>query len=207
MSTQNGPVTPAAAAAGTETVKMKREFTIRSAFGIAFAFISPIVALYGIFALAFSAMGPAVLWGFGAVILGQLLVAMVFAQHVSRWPYEGSIYQWSRRLCGETYGWFCGWAYIWTLIITIAAASYIAASFIPVVLGIDPFSTVEQLLVSFAIVLVATLINVLDRRAIAVVAAISIAAEVIGSIGVGGTLLIFHREHSFSELFHTAGAG
>ncbi|WP_259314734.1 APC family permease [Capillimicrobium parvum] len=195
-----------APAAGTETVKLKREFGIRSAFGIAFAFISPIVALYGIFALAFSAMGPAVLWAFGAVILGQLLVALVFAQHVSRWPYEGSIYQWSRRLCGETYGWFCGWAYIWTLIITIAAASYIAASFIPVVLGIDPFSTLEQLLVSFAIVIVATSINALGRRAIAVVAAVSIAAEVVGSIGVGGTLLIFHREHSFGELFHTAGA-
>ncbi|MCW2556965.1 MAG: amino acid/polyamine/organocation transporter, superfamily, partial [Mycobacterium sp.] len=34
---------------------LRREFSLWSAFAFAFAFISPIVALYGIFALAISA--------------------------------------------------------------------------------------------------------------------------------------------------------
>ena len=70
---------------------------------------------------------------------GQLLVAMVFAELASRWPYEGSLYQWSRRLIHETYGWFAGWAYMWTLMITMVAVAYGAAGFVPIVLDIDPF--------------------------------------------------------------------
>ena len=38
---------------------LKRGFNLSSVFALAFAFISPIVALYGIFALSFTAGGPA----------------------------------------------------------------------------------------------------------------------------------------------------
>ena len=79
--------------------------------------------------------GPAAWWGFFVVLAGQLLVALVFAELASRWPYEGSLYQWSRRLIHETYGWFAGWAYMWTLMITMVAVAYGAAGFVPVVLG------------------------------------------------------------------------
>jgi hypothetical protein len=37
---------------------LKREFSLSSAFAFAFAFISPIVALYGIFGLALTTAGP-----------------------------------------------------------------------------------------------------------------------------------------------------
>ena len=80
--------------------RLKREFSLWSAFAFAFAFISPIVALYGIFGLAYSTAGPSFWWNFIIVFAGQLLVALVFAELVSRWPIEGSIYQWSRRLMG-----------------------------------------------------------------------------------------------------------
>ena len=79
---------------------LKREFTLWSAFAFAFAFISPIVALYGIFGLAYSTAGPGFWWNFLLVFGGQLLVAMIFAELVSKWPVEGSIYQWTRRLSG-----------------------------------------------------------------------------------------------------------
>ena len=80
---------------------LKREFTLWSAFAFAFAFISPIVALYGIFGLAYSTAGPGFWWNFLLVFGGQLLVAMIFAELVSKWPVEGSIYQWTRRLSGK----------------------------------------------------------------------------------------------------------
>ena len=82
------------------------------------------------------------------MLAGQLLVAMVFAELASRWPFEGSIYQWSRRLLHETYGWFAGWAYMWTLMITMVAVAYGAAGFVPIVLDIDPFTKTEQLFVA-----------------------------------------------------------
>ena len=43
---------------------LKREFTLWSAFAFAFAFISPIVAIYGIFGLAYSTAGPGFWWNF-----------------------------------------------------------------------------------------------------------------------------------------------
>lgn len=69
---------------------LRREFSLWSAFAFAFAFISPIVALYGIFGLALAAAGPSFWWGgFALVFGGQLLVALVFAMLVSRWPWKG----------------------------------------------------------------------------------------------------------------------
>lgn len=69
------------------------------------AFISPIVALYGILRSTLAA-GPSFWWVSQLVFGGQMLVAPVFAMLVSRWLLEGSIYQWSRRLLGTSYGWF-----------------------------------------------------------------------------------------------------
>ena len=186
---------------------LKREFSLWAIFALAFAFISPIVALYGIFTFSVTTGGPAAWWGFFVVLGGQLLVAFVFAELASRWPYEGSLYQWSRRLIHETYGWFTGWAYMWTLMITMVAVAYGAAGFVPIVLDIDPFTPEEQLFVAMGFVLFGTVMNVLSRTALKIFMGASIAAEVIGSLGIGLVLLIFHNEQSLSVLFESHGAG
>jgi amino acid transporter len=192
---------------GGETEGLKREFSQFAIFALAFAFISPIVALYGIFAFAVTSAGPAAWWGFIVVLAGQLLVAAVFAELASRWPFEGSIYQWSRRLLHETYGWFAGWAYMWTLMITMVAVAYGAAGFIPIVLDIDPFTKGEQLFVAMGFLAFGTAMNLLSRKALKAFMVGSIAAEVIGSIGIGTVLLFFHNEQPLSSIFESAGAG
>ena len=196
-----------APAIGGEHEGLKREFSLWAIFALAFAFISPIVALYGIFTFSVTSAGPAAWWGFFIVLGGQLLVAFVFAELASRWPYEGSLYQWSRRLIHETYGWFTGWAYMWTLMITMTAVSYGAAGFVPIVLGIDPFSKGTQLLVALGFVAFGTLMNLAGRTSLKIFMAASICAEVIGSLGVGTVLLFFHHEQSFGTLFESHGAG
>ena len=190
-----------------ESEGLKREFSLWAIFALAFAFISPIVALYGIFTFSVTTAGPAAWWGFLVVLGGQLLVALVFAELASRWPYEGSLYQWSRRLIHETYGWFTGWAYMWTLMITMVAVAYGAAGFVPIVLGIDPFTKSEQLFVAFGFVLFGTIMNVLSRTALKIFMGASIGAEVIGSVGIGLILLIFHNEQGLGVLFESHGAG
>jgi amino acid transporter len=186
---------------------LKREFSLWAIFALAFAFISPIVALYGIFTFSVTAGGPAAWWGFFVVLGGQLLVALVFAELASKWPFEGSLYQWARRLIHETYGWFTGWAYMWTLMITMTAVSYGAAGFVPVVLGIDPFEPGTQLLVALGLVAFGTLMNLASRATLKFFMAASIGAEIIGSIGIGTVLLFFHNEQGFGALFESAGAG
>lgn len=186
--------------------QLRREFSLGSAFAFAFAFISPIVALYGIFGLALSAAGPSFWWGFGLVFAGQFLVALVFATLVSRWPLEGSIYQWSRRLLGTTYGWFAGWVYMWTLVIAMATVALGAAGFTANIVGIEEPSGGTLALIALVILLAGTAVNLIGRQALKIFMIGSIIAEVIGSVVLGTWLLIFHRQNSISVLFEGGGA-
>ena len=195
-------LTSEAADAGT----LRREFTLWSSFAFAFAFISPIVALYGIYGLALSTAGPAFWWNFLLVFGGQLLVAMVFAELVSRWPIEGSIYQWASKLLGRRAGWLAGWAYLWTLVIAMATVALGAAGFLAQVIGIDNPSNGQKLFIAFVILACGTLANIVGRRVLKVLMSASIAAEIIGSLGLGTWLLLFHRHHGFGVMFSGNGA-
>lgn len=178
---------------------LKREFTLGAAFAFAFAFISPIVALYGIFGLAYSTAGPAFWWNFLIVFGGQILVAMVFAEVVSRWPLEGSIYQWTRRLIGKTAGWYAGWFYMWTLVVAMATVALGAAAFVATSLGVSVTPT-QQALIAIAILLLGTLANIRGRGTLKFLLVGAIIAEIVGSIGLGIWLFFFHQEQPISSL-------
>lgn len=180
---------------------LKREFTFGAAFAFAFAFISPIVALYGIYGIAIAAAGPSFWWGFLIVFAGQFFVALVFATLVSRWPLEGSIYQWASRLVGPGYGWFAGWFYIWTLTIAMATVALGAARFIANIFGLEDPSGTQIALIAFAVLIGGTLVNLAGRQVLKAFMFASIIAEVIGSVGLGVWLLITRREHNLSVLF------
>src|SRR6059036_3586746 len=107
-----------------------RDFKLRSAFGLSFADLSPIVGIYTVFAISLAAAGPAFLWAFPIVLAGQLFVCGVFGNLVSKWPLQGSVYAWSRELIGPGYGWFTGWSYMWRLTLTLAVLPITAAPYI-----------------------------------------------------------------------------
>lgn len=189
------------ASPATRRTTLRREFTLLSSFAFAFAFISPIVALYGIFGLALSTAGPSFWWGFLLVFAGQLLVALVFAMLVSRWPLEGSIYQWTSRLSGPTAGWFAGWAYFWTLVIAMATVALGAAGFLANIFGLEDPSAVDRAWIAFGVLVFGTLVNIAGQTVLKIFMLASIVAEVVGSVGLGIWLLAFHRVNDFSVLF------
>ncbi|WP_320668772.1 APC family permease [Patulibacter defluvii] len=208
MSTST-PASTADVPAGPETDaerQLLRDFDVKSAFSLAFAFLSPIAALYGIFAIGLSTVGPQFWWGFPITLAGQMLVALTFGQLASRWPYEGSVYQWARHLIGARYGWATGWWYIWVLCIATAAVSYSGGLFLAQLVGIDEPST--GTVVPFALLILAAVAwgNTHGRHVLKMVVVLCIGAEIIGSIGVGAWLLLFHREHGLDVLFEGTGA-
>jgi amino acid transporter len=186
---------------------LKREFTLGSAFTLAVVFISPIVALYGVFALVLMSAGPAGFWAFGVVLIGQLFVAGAFALLSSKWPFEGSVYQWARRLGGENYGWWTGWSYIWSLMIAVTGGAYFVAMFIPIMLNIPAFDPVTHTVVALVVLIVVTAINTAGPKAIKTFTIASLIAEVVGSIGLAIYLLAFHQNQPVEILFDTAGTG
>jgi amino acid transporter len=96
---------------------------------------------------------------------------------------------------------------MWTLVIAVAAVSYGAAGFVPAVLGVDAFTPGTQLLVALGLLAVVTLVNTAGRRWMKALVVASLCAELVGSLGIGTVLLLFHNEHPISAIFHSSGAG
>jgi len=197
--------TPVARSITEDKAELKREFTYLSTVALAFGFISPIVALYTIFGLALSAGGAAFWWGLFIAIGFQIGVAIVFAELVSVWPLAGGVYQWTRALLGNGPGWFAGWFYIWTLVSGLAAVSYGGGTYLGALFGITP-SPLSGALLGLVIMAIATLANTIGRKAMKLLIAGSIGAELIGSLLIGTYLLIWHRHNDVSSLFSSQGA-
>jgi amino acid transporter len=181
--------------------ELLRDFSLRTAFSLAFAFISPIVAFYSIFALGLSTSGPGFWLGFPIATAGQVLVALVFSMLVSRYPMEGSVYQWSKQLIGPRYGWFAGWIYIWTLVFTMAAVALGGAHFLAQLLGMDPSGSVVPTMLALGLLGFCTWGNTHGRHVLNTMVGLCVVAELIGSVGVGTWLLLTGRVHSPSIVF------
>ncbi|SMY01186.1 MULTISPECIES: amino acid permease [Brevibacterium] len=69
-------------------------------FALGFTYLSPLVGVYSLMAVALSTGGPPSMWWIIIVACGQMLVALVFGEVVSQFPIAGGIYPWARRLWG-----------------------------------------------------------------------------------------------------------
>lgn len=186
-------------------VSLSRGFSFRSALALAFADVSPIAAVYAIFTLGLFATGPKFFWAFPIVLVGQLLVAGVFGELASRWPYAGSVYQWSRHVRGTTWGWAAAWAYMWGLTIALGTLSYAASGFLLQIFADAEPTRWLTVTVAIVIILLGTAVNIVGRQVLKVMVIASITCEVVGSVGLGVVLLVFYRENPFSALFSSAG--
>src|SRR6266567_7829953 len=101
--------------------ELKRTLGVFSSFAVAFSYISPSTGIFTLFFLAVTTIGGAMFWTWPVVALGQLIVALNFAELSSHYPIAGSVYQWTKYLSGRTYAWFTGWIYLFAGIITVAA--------------------------------------------------------------------------------------
>jgi amino acid transporter len=184
-----------------------RDFNLRSAFALAFSDVSPIVGIYSVLAISLIAAGPVFFWAFPIVLIGQLLVTGVFGELVSKWPFQGSVYAWARELIGPRYGWFTGWAYMWGLTLVLSALSLAAAQFLLGAFGVNAPGYSATVLTGLAVLIFGSAANMIGSRLLKTLLYISMTCELIASLGIGTALLFFHRTHSFSVLFTSAGSG
>lgn len=175
-------------------------------FALGFTYLSPLVGVYSLFALAVSVGGPPSIWWLVIVGVGQLLVAMIFGETVSQFPLHGGIYSWARRLWGVRWAWMAAWVYMAAIIVTITSVAEYGSGFAAALFGITPDAK-SGFLLTAAIVLIGLLINFSGTKWLGRVARIGFAAELLGVLGIGLYLLIFQRHNDFSVLFDTLGAG
>ncbi|MBP1326656.1 amino acid transporter [Leucobacter exalbidus] len=184
--------------------KFDRSMSLWANFALGFTYLSPLVGVYSLLAIALSTGGPPSIWWIVIVACGQLLVSLVFGEIVSQFPIHGGIYPWARRLWGRRYAWMAAWVYIWAMIVTITSVAEFGAGFVTSLLGIEltPLST---LITALGLLLLALAINFTGTKSLARIARLGLFAELIGVIGLGLYLLLFQRVHDFSVFFDTMG--
>lgn len=189
--------------------KFDRAMSLWANFALGFTYLSPVVGIYALFAVAIATAGPPSVWSLLIAGAGQFMVALVFAEVVSQYPIAGGIYSWSRRLIGKRYAWMAGWIYIWALLITIASVSYGAGPFAASLLGVEA-STGFVVGCALVLLAIAGIINFSGTRNLSRAVQIGFVAEVTGALVIGLYLILFERHNDFGiffESFGTAGEG
>ena len=184
--------------------KFDRSMSLWANFALGFTYLSPLVGVYSLLAVALSTGGPPSIWWIVIVACGQLLVSLVFGEVVSQYPIHGGVYPWARRLWGRRYAWMAAWVYIWAMIVTITSVAEFGAGFITSLFGIE-LTAETTLITGVGLLVFALLINFSGTKGLARIARIGLAAELIGVIGLGLYLLLFQRKQEFSVFFDTMG--
>lgn len=181
-----------------------REMNLWENFSLGFTYLSPVVGIYSLFALALAAGGPPMIWWLVIVGLGQLMVALVFSEVVSQYPIAGGVYPWARRLWGKKWAWMTGWIYAWALLATIASVTYGAGPFVAALFGLESSQNLT-IIIALVLIGIVTIVNLQGTHILARVAFFGFVAEIVGALIVGGWLLIAHREQPVTVIFDDFG--
>ena len=92
-----------------------------ASFAAGISYISILTGTFQLFYFGFGFGGPAYWWSWPLVFVGQLMVALCFAELAGRYPVAGSVYNWAKRLASTTTGWLAGWMMFTASIVTLTA--------------------------------------------------------------------------------------
>ena len=94
-----------------------------AAFAAGFSYLSILTGIVQNFHLGYREAGPAFFWTWPAVFAGQFCLALCFAELARRHPLCGGVYAWAGRVGSPALGWFIGWVYLASLVVTLAAVA------------------------------------------------------------------------------------
>ncbi len=196
-----------------------------SSFAAGFSYISILTGVFELFGFGFANAGPAVWWSWLVVFGGQMCVALCFAEMAGQFPLAGSVYQWSKRIGSDFNSFMTGWILIIGSIVTVAAVAVAWQVVLPQVsvhlqfVGSSPairaanagsYSTPDgaknALILGAILVVIATMVNMLGVKVMALINNIGVTAELVGST-ILVILLIFHFHRGPGVVGHTLGTG
>ena len=162
-----------------------------SNFAISFSIISILTGAVTLFEHGLVMGGPAEMsFGWPLVTLFTLAVALSMAELASSLPTSGTMYHWSSRLGGKSWGWFTAWFNLAGQLAALAGIDYGCALFVTPLLG-WPMTTGRVLLVYAAILLSHALINHFGIRLVAWLNDFSVTVHVVGVVVIVGALTLF----------------
>ncbi len=186
-----------------------------SSFAAGFSYISILTGVFQMFYVGYGAAGPAFYWTWPLVFLGQLTVALCFAELAAHYPLSGGIYQWSRWIGSGGVGWMAGWVYLSGSVISLAAVALALQATLPQIAPAFQLigsaadrsdSAKNAVLLGCLLIGLTTLINSVGVRLMARINNVGVIAELIG-VAVLIALLAANIRRGPSVLFDTQGHG
>jgi urea carboxylase system permease len=186
-----------------------------ASFAAGFSFVSILTTVFQLFGFGFSFGGPAFFWTWPMVFVGQLAVALTFAELAARYPIAGCIYQWARRVANTVVGWFAGWLMLIGQIVSVAAAAIALQVVLPsvwsgfqVVGGSADLTTItgstNAIVLAGILIAVTTVINAIGVRLMSMINSIGVTCELVGVV-VLVILLFSHAQRGPGVVFDTGG--
>ena len=170
--------------------QLERSMGAWSSFSISISCMCVTAGVFTTYAYSLGMVGPAFVWTWLIVSIGQILVALVLAELAGRMPISGYAYQWTSRLINSHYGWFVGWAGLMAFIPGFTGLNFGLAPMLLNRLGIEitPTSTLIVVLIVLASQLTINLAGV--RIASRINNAVAFAVEIGLSIILTAILLV-----------------
>jgi urea carboxylase system permease len=191
-----------------------------SSFAAGFSYISIMTGVFQLFGFGFGAGGPAMIWTWPLVFLGQFAVALCFAELAGQFPLAGSVYQWAKQIASPATSWMAGWIIIIGSIATAAAVAVAYQVILPQVsLGFEivggssdagltstPAGAQNAIVLALALIVFTTVVNILGVKVMAKINNFGVLVELCGSTLLV-ILLIAHVKHGPQIVTETNGTG
>jgi urea carboxylase system permease len=156
-----------------------------SAFAAGFSYLSILTGLFQNFHLGYGAGGPAFFWTWPLMFLGQLMVALCFAELSARHPLCGGVYQWANHVGPPSVGWLAGYVYFASLVVTLAAVALALNVTLPQLwpaARLTPNPPRNAVLLGVVLVAFSTLVNSFGVGLMARINNVGVFAELFGAL-------------------------
>ncbi|MCW2717439.1 amino acid permease [Pseudonocardia sp.] len=200
--------------------ELERSLGSFSSFAAGFSYISILTGVFQLFYFGFGAGGPAFIWTWPLVFLGQLAVAACFAEMAGQFPLAGSVYQWSKQITKPLTSWLAGWIMSIGAIVTAAAVAVAYQVILPQVtpffqfvggpddVGVftTPGGAQNAILLGVVLVVFCTTINIIGVRLMSRINNFGVAVE-LTAVVLLIIVLAFHIRRGPQVVFDTSGTG
>ncbi len=187
-----------------------------STFATGFAFISILTGMFLLFGFVYAVAGPASIWAWVIVFVGQFLIALTFAELAVRYPLAGSVYNWTKHITrGTAVSWMAAISMTLALTVGTAAVALSAQVILPQISdifwiygdGTGPRDSQINGAILGAIMLIAsTAISLMGARVRSLVNNLGVSVELVAVIAIIIGFFL-HAKRGPSVVFETNGTG
>jgi urea carboxylase system permease len=186
-----------------------------SSFAAGVSYISILTGTFQLFYFGYGTAGPAYLWSWPLVFVGQLMVALCFAELAARHPVAGSLYNWAKRLANPTVSWMAGWMMLTASIVTLSATVLAYQLTLPKIWsgfqlvgdGTGQYDKAgNAVILGGALIAFTTLVNAFGVKLMSRINSVGVAIE-IGAAALIIAVLAYSAERGPGVVFETLGTG